>query len=100
MATLTQQQVDTLRYVCDLTETELRAYSGRAMYGEVCLGIVIDGAGDLFALALEIQRQDPALAVLLVNQCCRTDSMGSREIVYWQYVKTVGTDLDDNEEED
>ena len=100
MATLTQQQVDTLRYVCDLTETEVRAYSGRAMYGDICLGIVIDGAGDLFALALEIQRQDPQLATLLVNQCCRADGMGSREIVYWQYVKLDGTDLDEEGDED
>lgn len=99
MATLTQEQVDTLRDVCEHTETELRAYAGRAMYGEVCLGIVIDGAGDLFALALEIQRHDPQLATLLVNQCCRTDSMGNREIVYWQYVKTTGTDLDEDEDE-
>ena len=100
MATLTQQQVDTLRYVCDLTETELRAYSGRSMYGDICLGIVIDGAGDIFALALEIQRQDPQLATLLVNQHCRADSMGSREIVYWERMKLDGTDLHENEEED
>jgi len=101
MATLTQQQVNTLQKVCYTTETEARAYSGRAMYGDICLGIVFhNGAGDLFALALELQRQDPDLAELLDSSPCRTDSMGRGEVIYWERLKLDGTDLDEEGDED
>ena len=99
--TLTQQQVDTLEQAGSRTGVEIRAYSGRSMYGEECLGIV-DETGELFSFAITLQKLDPTLAELLGDTPSRWDSMGrDSEIVYWDSIKVTGTDLDeDNDDED
>lgn len=52
---------------------EWREYSGRAMYGKQCVGVDLDGVGDLWELAQacpELPRPT-------------TDSMGHGIIAYW-----------------
>ena len=98
--TLTQQQVDTLEQAGSRTGVEIRAYSGRSMYGEQCLGIVLE-ARQIFGFAITLQKLDPTLAELLADSRARWDSMGrDSEIVYWESIKVTGTDLDDYADED
>jgi len=55
-----------------------RSYSGRAMYGDRCIGLDITCAGDLFGIGMELGRlvegdlPDPIM-----------DSMGRGFIAYW-----------------
>jgi len=54
---------------------EWRAYSGRAMYGKQCVGVVLKGDFDLWHLARNLRD---------INvEAPRTDSMGHNIIVYW-----------------
>ena len=69
---------------------EVRSYSGRAMYGETCLGVDIPyGVGDLMATLIlavdEDDRDDVAEAV----ETLRMDSMGLGQIVYFPRVPFV-----------
>jgi hypothetical protein len=96
--TLTQQQVNTLEEAGSRAGVEIRAYSGRSMYGEQCLGIVLESR-QTFGFALALQKLDPTLAELLGDTPSRWDSMGrDNEIIYWQSIKVTGTDLDEDEE--
>jgi hypothetical protein len=99
--TLTQQQVDTLQEASyKATGVEIRSYSGRCMYGDYCLGIVLE-TGELFSFAITLQKLDPTLAELLADSRARWDSMGrDKEIVYWESIKVTGTDLADSDDEE
>ena len=98
--TLTQRQVDTLEEAGSRAGVEIRAYSGRSMYGEYCLGIVLESR-QTFGFALALQKLDPTLAELLGDTPSRWDSMGrDNEIVYWDSIKVTGTDLDEDDDED
>lgn len=71
-----------------LNEDALRDYSGYAMYGSTCLGIVCD-VSDLLAFALQ-------LAVLGADTewvpAARSDSMGLSTVWYWPSVSIEGGD--------
>lgn len=99
--TLTQQQADTIREACyNLCDARPMAYSGRAMYGTTCLGVVMDG-DETFTLAVEIYKEDPDLARLLADKPSRADSMGrDKVVIYWESVRVDGTDLDDDDEDE
>ena len=101
MATLTQEQVNTLREVCySFDGARPMSYSGRAMFGAQCLGIVLEGTEDIFGFALSLRDDDEELADILATQPSRVDGMGRERIVlYWEGVKTDGTDLSDDDEE-
>ena len=97
----------------DLEEGNIRTdYSGRAMYGRSCLGIVIDGnmvAEEhtvIMELAIEMseagENQDGYEAVgsirdFMYDLQVRRDSMGRSEIVYFPQisVEAEGDDSDD-----
>lgn len=77
------------------------AYSGRAMFGEFCPGIVGKTAFEALARAFEeVARELPpeeALdAVLWLTENARSDGMGLEEIVYWPELRL---DEDEVEEE-
>jgi hypothetical protein len=55
-------------------------YSGRAMYGDTCLGIVHDGLGELLTIVVELDRAGLELG-WLAN--ARQDSMGHSDITYF-----------------
>ncbi len=98
--TLTQQQVYTLEQAGSRTGVEIRSYSGRCMYGDYCLGIVLE-TGELFSFAITLQKLDPILAELLADSRARWDSMGrDNEVVYWESIKVTGTDLDDDDDDE
>ena len=95
---LTTDQIDTIQdLLMDIEGAELRSYSGRAMYGQECLGIDMDGMDDAFRFALMVT--DSELADALSSP--RFDSMGMGIIVYFPNVEAPeGLDDDDDEDED
>lgn len=55
-------------------------YSGRAMYGARCVGVVVDNPGKLMLLGAELERMEQSVEPFLRP---RTDNMGYDLIVYW-----------------
>lgn len=60
---------------------DARDYSGRAMFGSVCVGVDLDSDGDLWKLACDLTQQG------LEVPAPRTDSMGTGIIAYWPTIK-------------
>jgi hypothetical protein len=74
-----------LEELADELQGEARgAYSGRAMYGQSCVGIVLDSERELIALGVAISQivEDEDLKTILTNGA-RIDTMGMGIIVYW-----------------
>jgi hypothetical protein len=95
--TITPDQLDELRDAVSDVDGTLRPYSGRAMYGQECLGIDLDSEADAFRIALAIQSSDLADALSRP----RYDSMGLGIIVYFPNVAVPeGVTDDDDEYED
>ena len=70
----------------DLEESAIyENYSGRAMYGEQCFGIVYGNINELlaFVFALPTEYQD-----LLAETRAASDSMGRSMITYWPALKS------------
>jgi hypothetical protein len=68
------------------------------MYGESCLGIVMDSS-ELMRFAIDLQEADPDTATLLADAQIKQDSMGrDSEIIYWPYVQLGDTSLSDDED--
>lgn len=65
---------------------DARDYSGRAMYGSVCVGVDLDGDGDLWKLAGDLAQQGHEVPAP------RTDSMGRGIIAYWPSIKWPQSD--------
>ena len=82
MTKLTEDQLDDLHNAAHIVDGEIYPdYSGRGMYGDECVGIILKNEGDLFTFARQL---DDELAELLGNPTW--DSMGLREIAYWPKV--------------
>ena len=69
-------------------------YSGRAMYGDKCIGLVHNGTGELLRFVIAIFRADENAGDWLDE--ARNDSMGRSEITYWPGVQCV--DAPDHEQ--
>lgn len=80
----------------ELWDIDIRTdYSGRAMYGKTCLGIVTDMSG--WGLAAEVRNaleytswaeEEDFLDYILTHEP-RTDSMGRGTIYYWPGVQVI-----------
>ena len=95
----------------DVSETEnARSYSGRAMYGKRCVGLVIESDDKLVLLGAQLMagiddadmpyERDELLHIL---QTTRTDSMGLNVIAYWprtEWPDDVYDDADEDEEDE
>lgn len=103
---LTDWDVETIHDVLDYNDLgTLRGYSGRAMYGEECLGIVTGDVGKtcflLGALIARIGGRGNDLLEGLQNSSIRTDSMGKdNEVVYFVGVSLPASFTDKSDEED
>jgi hypothetical protein len=76
----------------DAGDLEVRDnYSGRAMYGKTCIGVV-GSLRNAFKLIAFLAIEDGNLAVDLADAVC-TDSMGRSEIIYFP-----GFTFDEDEE--
>lgn len=82
----------------DLEATAVRSYSGRAMYGATCLGLVCEQEGQLteFIMALvEIAAErDVHIDTRALTRGLRTDSMGLSMIGYWPGVDLTGSPVE------
>jgi hypothetical protein len=82
MMVLTEDQIDDMYDAALTVGGEIRMdYSGRGMYDDECVGVVLKDEGDLFTFARLL---DDELAELLGNPTW--DNMGLREIAYWPKV--------------
>ena len=85
-------------------EMEVRSYSGRGMYGERCIGVVLGGYTSAWTLALAIADRNNGNMDLFGLDAPREDSMGLGRIYYWPHltwpegVKDFGGE-DDSEDE-
>jgi|TARA_B110000263_G_scaffold151031_1_gene131084 hypothetical protein len=79
MTTLTEDQMDEMYHAADTIDGEIVTdYSGRGMFGDECVGIILKDEGDMFRFAGLI---DNDLVELLGSP--KWDNMGLREIAYW-----------------
>ncbi len=79
MNTLTSDQTSAIEDAAYELDGEIyRGYSGRNMYGEECVGVVLEEMSDLFRFAGLL---DDDLVKLLGSP--RWDNMGLQYIAYW-----------------
>lgn len=70
-------------------ETSVRTdYSGRAMYGRTCLGVVTDDLREVFRFVVALADTD---CDITDERIC-TDSMGRSSIYYWPSVEVAGSE--------
>ena len=79
MTVLTADQIDDMHEAAHTVDGEIYPdYSGRGMFGDECVGVVLKDEGDLFRFAWNLPDD---FAELLGNP--EWDNMGLREIAYW-----------------
>jgi len=98
---LTTNDFDLIREIVGRIDPDARVindYSGRAMYGRTCVGLIADNALSTFGrlLASLNGRKRNDIAAVLVQSEVRTDDMGLSEIAYWPSV-TVVVDPEDED---
>ena len=77
--TLTPDQIESMESAAvELDGSLYRGYSGRGMYGDECVGVVLKSEGDLFRFATLL---DAGLAEALGTP--KSDDMGFDIIAYW-----------------
>ncbi len=77
-----------------------QSYSGRAMYGERCVALIIESINDLAVLGaklmIDADDDDERERIVEVLRDTRTDTMGKSEIiVYWPKLTWRGDDDDE-----
>ncbi len=79
----------------------VRRYSGRGMYGDSCVGIVVDRRRSPVALGLSLARAlDEADAAALERVRVSQDSLGLDAIVYWEGLAWPEGEDEDEDEDD
>jgi hypothetical protein len=96
LTTLTEDEQEAIKYGANEIGATIRSYSGRYMYGESCLGIVVSNVTDLATFVLMVNEDDPDLADHLARNACM-DSMGYDYILYWQRIAWTEAADDDDE---
>lgn len=95
---LTDEQIDSIEHAAYDAEVTLRSYSGRVMFGELCVGVSFDRIGDLTRFFVSLAAEDAPLAGKLCT-LLRTDSLGLGQIAYWPGVSVpeAWAEQDDDE---
>lgn len=68
-------------------EMEVRSYSGRCMYGDNCIAVVLGGYTSAWTLALAIADRNNGNMDLFGLDAPREDSMGLGRVYYWPSLK-------------
>lgn len=95
MKHILQQIVD------DSGEFTSRSYSGRGMYGKVCLGVTVDRdhtMGEFLALIIESVTDENQDELAEALRGLRTDSMGLGEVLYFPKVPYSAEEEDSEEQ--
>lgn len=78
----------------------VRSYSGRAMYGRSCLGVVLDSENDvsklMSKLILNVEEEERSEVAKAVRGF-KTDSMGMGIVLYFPEVEYEDDDDDEDE---
>jgi hypothetical protein len=99
-----QQMIDALQDTFDV-----RSYSGRGMYGANCVGIDVEGFGEIMKMAAAlIDYGIESDVVFELGETLNWDSMGHGKILYWpslrltdeEHQRLTAKELDADEEED
>jgi citrate lyase alpha subunit len=97
---LTEEQVSNIENAVE-EYGEIQAYSGRAMYGSMCLGIVTSNVTECLLLLarnlMDMEERD--LLSVLINATSRMDNMGRDLIVYFPSIG-VPDEMWEDEDED
>lgn len=97
MTTLTIQQYNALDFAVASVddEADIRPdYSGRGMYGTLCIGIVADDTDDLmYRLGSHLAGSE--LGSIIADQRKDHDSMGLNEIIYFPNLQAPAEVLDE-----
>lgn len=75
------------RVVCEIEGAEDRAYSGRSMYGAMCLGVALSSSDDAIKLGYWLGVGDSTERNSHYMDHISIDSMGRGVILYWPRVK-------------
>lgn len=99
-----QLTVDDLELITEILEQHeagtVMQYSGRAMYGEQCLGIVTDDEASTFLiLGLELADANAQTLGTILLRSVRTDSMARSSVVYFPKV-SMPEGFSEDEDED
>lgn len=86
-----------LQLLLEAANMKVRWYSGRAMYGEVCLGVDVDGPSDLLVAIAEGVTDDNREEVVAALERARHDAMGRGTVVYFPGTRFVGEEEDEEE---
>lgn len=83
------------------------AYSGRGMYGEVCLAVTTDSASEAATVILDVVQAaakngttEDVIEVIDMLRGSRTDSMGRGVVVYWPDIRWADCGEAEDREED
>lgn len=71
----------------------VRPYSGRAMYGKSCIGVIVSELTEMIRIGC-------LLGESFSEAEARCDNMGLDYIIYWPYIKFVGEENEDENEDD
>ena len=99
-----QLTVDDLELITEILEQHeagtVMQYSGRAMYGDQCLGIVTeDEASTFLILGLELADANAQTLGTILLRSVRSDSMGRAVVVYFPKV-SMPEGFSEDEDED
>ncbi len=100
MTTISYEVLETAAYEADLDPDHAiyATYSGRAMYGDQCFGLVHDGQGELLKFVIALSREDEDAGDWLSG--ARSDSMGLSQITYWPGVQVTDVPERDKDEDE
>lgn len=95
-----------IRELFDDAQYDIRAYSGRCMYGEHCLAVTTDSASEAATVVLDVVQAcaengtaEDVLELVSRLRGSRTDSMGRSVVVYWPDIKMADAEPEEEEYE-
>lgn len=94
---LTDAQLSTITDAAWDADLKVRSYSGRAMFGEHCLGLQFYEIRNLAKFFISLAADDASLAGDLALRL-RTDSLGLGEIAYFPGIESDEDDEDEDED--
>lgn len=99
MTKFTEDQADAVDMAAGNAGVEATSYSGRAMFGQYCLGLSADNLSQVARFFVGLAQEDADLADALARNM-RTDSLGLGMIAYFPSFDSAGFWADEDEDED
>lgn len=84
--TLTTHEVDDILDAAHRCDIDIQSYSGRCMYGEQCLAVVVPSINEYTAFILCVARNNYQLGELMSKNISQ-DDMGFDTVYYWSGIQ-------------